>query len=112
MILKSEDDGYSLTDFARKYSQPENDAFLAFAREVATLHHDLILRTPEKLKQGTLWRPEDQDGDLIARSSRSLEPFQTEAIDRTFPASGTCVCWRSAAAPRFKSLTRREGILA
>jgi SAM-dependent methyltransferase len=44
--------------------------------------------TPDKLRNGELWSLEDQDGEIIARSSRILEAFQTEAIDRTFPVSG------------------------
>jgi cyclopropane fatty-acyl-phospholipid synthase-like methyltransferase len=41
-----------------------------------------------KLRNGELWNLEDQDGEIIARSSRVMEAFQTEAIDRFFPASG------------------------
>jgi SAM-dependent methyltransferase len=80
--------GYCLKGLARKLALPENDASLALAEEVVGLHHRLILGTPEKLRNGSLWTLQDQDGELIARSSRALEVFQTEAIDRTFPASG------------------------
>lgn len=80
--------GYSLKGLARKIALPENDASLALAQEVVGLHYKLILGTPEKLRNGELWGLEDQDGELIARSSRALEVFQIEAIDRTFPASG------------------------
>jgi len=81
-------DAYSLRGLAKKLSLPHNDAALALAQEVAGLHHRLILQTPEKLAGGTFWQLADQDGTLIARSSRTLEAFQTEAIDRYFPASG------------------------
>lgn len=80
--------GYSLQGLAKKIALPENDATLALAQEVVGLHHKLILNTPEKLQNGELWKLEDQDGELIARSSRVLEVFQTEAIDQTFPISG------------------------
>jgi 4-hydroxy-2,2'-bipyrrole-5-carbaldehyde O-methyltransferase len=87
-LLKESSAGYELAGLSRSFSRPESDAVMALAEETAGLHHSLILRTPQKLRAGTLWGLEDQDGELIARSSRSLEPFQTEAIDRTFPASG------------------------
>lgn len=80
--------GYFLKGLAKKMALPENDATLALAQEVAGLHHKLILNTPEKLRNGKFWGLEDQDGELIARSSRALEVFQTDAIDRIFPVSG------------------------
>ncbi|MGC2638599.1 MAG: class I SAM-dependent methyltransferase, partial [Acidobacteriaceae bacterium] len=50
--------------------------------------HKLIAGTLPKLRQGELWGLDDQDGELIARSSRILEAFQAEVIRRTFPAQG------------------------
>jgi SAM-dependent methyltransferase len=87
-LLKESSAGYELAGLSRSFSRPESDAVMALAEETAGLHHSLILATPQKLRSGNLWGLEDQDGELIARSSRSLEPFQTEAIDRTFPSSG------------------------
>jgi SAM-dependent methyltransferase len=80
--------GYALKGLAKKLALPQNDAALALLQEVAGLHYKLISQTPERLRNGVLWGLEDQDGELIARSSRILEAFQTEAIDKTFPASG------------------------
>jgi hypothetical protein len=37
---------------------------------VAGLHYKLIMDTPEKLRKGELWALEDQDGEIIALSSR------------------------------------------
>jgi hypothetical protein len=62
-----------------------NDALLALTEEVATLHHNLILSTPAKLKEGRKWTIRDQDGMLIARSSRILESLQNEVIDTVVP---------------------------
>jgi hypothetical protein len=62
---------------------------LALAQEVAKLHHNLILETPEKLRTGLLWQLNDQDGELTARSSRALEAFLITAIDRTFVKHGS-----------------------
>jgi SAM-dependent methyltransferase len=79
--------GFELKGMARKLASPENDAILALLQEVAGLHSGLILKTPAKLRKGELWELGDQDGEIIARSSRVMEAFQTEAIDRAFPAS-------------------------
>lgn len=87
-FLRLKDNKYFLKGLALKMSLPENDATLALAQEVATLHHKLILDTPTKLQNKTLWQLEDQDGELTARSSRALEVFQVAAIDKMFPKSG------------------------
>src|SRR5208283_5275705 len=71
--------GYALKGLAKK---------LALPQEAAGLHSSLISQTVRKLRNGELWNLEDQDGEIIARSSRIMEAFQTEAIDRFFPASG------------------------
>lgn len=80
--------GYGLCGLAKKLAGKENDAMLAMVQEVAGLHHKLIAETLPKLGKGELWSLADQDGELIARSSRILEAFQAEAIERTFPRHG------------------------
>ena len=80
--------GYALKGLAKKLALPQNDAALALLQEAAGLHSNLISQTVGKLRNGELWKLEDQDGEIIARSSRIMEAFQTEAIDRFFPASG------------------------
>ena len=80
--------GYALKGLAKKLALPQNDAALALLQEAAGLHANLISQTVRKLRNGELWNLEDQDGEIIARSSRTMEAFQTEAIDRFFPASG------------------------
>jgi 4-hydroxy-2,2'-bipyrrole-5-carbaldehyde O-methyltransferase len=81
-------DGYALKGLAKKLGDPGNDAAMAMVEEVARLHYKLIANTPAKLRRGELWSMSDQDGELIARSSRILEAFQIEAVDRCFPAGG------------------------
>ncbi len=88
-VLKLDMNGYSLTGIARKLSLSHNDALIAFAQEVTLLHYNLISKTPEKIKHGSLWKLDEQYGEIVARSSRSLEPFQIEAIDQTYPFSGS-----------------------
>ena len=80
--------GYSLRGLARKLAQPKNDPVLAMAQEVVELHHKLITGTISKLRAGDLWTLDDQNGELIARSSRILEPFQAEIIQSAFPGNG------------------------
>ena len=81
--------GYGLRGFlARKLAQPEHDAIAAIFEEIATLHHALIVETPDLLKRGARWTLENQDGVLVARSSRAVEPLVHEAIDRVLPATG------------------------
>jgi protein-L-isoaspartate O-methyltransferase len=80
---------YALRGFlARKLADPDNDAIAAILEEVATLHHRLLLETPERLQSGRRFTLDDQDGVLIARSSRVIEPFVQEAIDDVLPPSG------------------------
>ena len=80
--------GYALKGLAKKLVLPQNDAAMAMILEVAGLHSKLIAGTPRKLRDGELWSLDDQDGEIVARSSRVLEAFQTEGIDRTFPSAG------------------------
>ncbi|HXS77948.1 MAG TPA: class I SAM-dependent methyltransferase [Terracidiphilus sp.] len=87
-LLTTGTSGYSLIGIAKTLARSENDAALAMVQEVAGLHHKLIADTVSKLRHGELWTLADQDGELIARSSRILEAFQTEAIQRTFPGQG------------------------
>jgi SAM-dependent methyltransferase len=86
--LKLDSTGYALKGLAKTLAQPRNDAALALLQEAAGLHARLITHTIPKLRNGELWNLDDQDGEIVARSSRILEAFQTEAIDRFFPTSG------------------------
>jgi cyclopropane fatty-acyl-phospholipid synthase-like methyltransferase len=58
-------------------------------QEITQLHHRLILDTPELLRRGQKWTLADQDGELVARSSRTVEPALFDVIDRSFPRSGS-----------------------
>lgn len=89
-LLSLNDRGYELKGLAKKIALPENDPTLAVAQEVVSLHHRLITETPTKLRAGELWKLDNQNGELTARSSRALEAFQLEALDRFFPKSGRC----------------------
>jgi SAM-dependent methyltransferase len=87
-LLELGPSGYALRGLARTLARPENDAALAMVEEVAGLHHKLIAATLPKIRRGELWTLDDQDGELIARSSRILEAFQAEVIRQTVPEQG------------------------
>lgn len=73
---------------ARRLADPANDDLAAMIEEMATLHHALLLETPGRLRRGELWSLSDQDGTVIARSSRVAEFAICDAIDALFPTSG------------------------
>ncbi|WP_350281898.1 class I SAM-dependent methyltransferase [Nitrosomonas sp.] len=89
-LLSKNDLGYSLKGLAKKLARRENDPTLALAQEVSSLHYDLITKTLTKLRTGELWDLDNQDAELTTRSSRVLEPFQVQALDRFIPKSGPC----------------------
>ena len=86
--LRLDSRGYALKGLAKRLALPQNDAAIAWLEEAAGLHASLITQTVRKLRNGKHWELEDQDGEIIARSSRVMEAFQAAAIDRFFPASG------------------------
>ena len=87
-LLSLRPGGYELRGLARTLARTENDPVLAMVEEVVELHHKLITATIPKVRAGELWSLTDQNGELIARSSRVLEPFQAEIIRSTFPSRG------------------------
>lgn len=56
----------------------------AMFEEVARYHFDAILNAPSKIITGNTYSLQDQDPEVIAKSSRILEPFVEEAIDWAF----------------------------
>ncbi len=86
--LRLDAKGYALKGLAKRLALPQNDAALALLQEVAGLHAKLISQTVRKLRKGELWNLDDQDGEIVARSSRIMEAFQAEAIEQFFLASG------------------------
>lgn len=80
------DGKYRLSGVSQKLAAASgSDPLLAITEEVALLHHSLIMGTPARLRDGGRWTMNDQDGAMIARSSRILEPFQNEVIDTVYP---------------------------
>src|SRR5262245_57890489 len=88
-VLRRGPQGYSLRGMlAKSLARPESDAAAAFVEEVARLHNHLIIETPARLRQQRRFTLADQQGDLIARSSRLAEPFICEAVDEVIPTRG------------------------
>lgn len=87
--IKIDKDQYQLNGISAKLAKADNDSLLAIVQETATLHHKLILHTPQMLVEDKLWTLDDQEGKLIARSSRISEPFQQEMITSVFPKAGS-----------------------
>lgn len=82
-------DGYRLRSrLARHFADPAHDASTALAIETAHLHWRFIMETPERLRAGRAFTLADQDGPLVARSSRAVEPFVREAMDDAIPPRG------------------------
>jgi predicted O-methyltransferase YrrM len=87
--LRLDGDRYELRGYlARRLARPENDAVAAILEEVATLHHMLVLDTPRRLARHQRFALADQDGVLVARSSRLVRPFVHEAVDEVVPHRG------------------------
>jgi SAM-dependent methyltransferase len=87
--LKLTPDGYALRSrLSRQLAQPPNDGIAAMYEEVCTLHHDLITQTPARLREKRSFVMADTDGELIARSSRILEPYILEIVDSVVPEKG------------------------
>lgn len=71
---------------SRLLAAPDNGAGASMFEEVARYHYDAILQAPRRMRGNQAYTLADQDGELIARSSRILEPFVEEAIDWAFSA--------------------------
>jgi SAM-dependent methyltransferase len=73
---------------ARALAEDRNDDLAAILEEVATLHASLLHETPHRVRERRPFTLADQDGTLIARSSRVLEPLLAEVVAEHVPARG------------------------
>ncbi len=82
-------DGYRAAGrLSRQLLSPANDPSLAFLLEIADLHDLYIKRTPRLLREGRRFPLATIDGPLIARSSLTLEPLVSLAVEQTVPKHG------------------------
>jgi 4-hydroxy-2,2'-bipyrrole-5-carbaldehyde O-methyltransferase len=80
---------YSIAgQLSRAVAQPDNDSALALIQETTHLHQALICESLNRAAERRPFRLSDQDGKVVARSSRILEPFVYEAIDQTLASGG------------------------
>ena len=87
--LRRGPDGYTLAGkLARTLADTACDPEAALLEEVANLHYDLIRQLPTRLKEGRAFTLSDLDGEVVARSSRVLEPLISAAMDAVIPKSG------------------------
>jgi SAM-dependent methyltransferase len=77
------DDGcYELRGRAAKaLGRPRNDTVAAALEEVARFHLPVLLHAPAMAHTGRRLTLQDQDGEVIARSTRIVQPFVEEAVD-------------------------------
>ena len=81
--------GYSAASLlARRLGAPEHDPSLAMLEEGLDLHRKLLAETPSRLRAGRPFTLADQDGEIVARSSRLAEPFIHDAISDFVPQTG------------------------
>jgi SAM-dependent methyltransferase len=87
--LRAGPQGYGLRGGpARRLADTANDAAAALIEEAGTLHHRFITESPRRLRDGQPFTLADQNGPLVARSSRMVEPFVCEAVDDAIPRDG------------------------
>jgi len=87
--LRRSPTGYALRGrLARALAEPAHDPAAALVEEVATLHQRWVTEAPRRLRERRLLSLDDLRGDLIARSSRTLEAFIGDAVEAVVPARG------------------------
>jgi 4-hydroxy-2,2'-bipyrrole-5-carbaldehyde O-methyltransferase len=88
-VLRRGPGGYQLRSrIARALADPERDAVAALVEEAGELHHRWITEAPARTRDRRPLQLADVPGDLVARSSRTLEPFVREAVEDVIPPDG------------------------
>ncbi|AOZ02121.1 hypothetical protein BKK81_22675 [Cupriavidus sp. USMAHM13] len=100
---------------SRMLADGGNATLGALFEEVSRYHYDAILQAPQRLRSAQRYTLADQDGVLIARASRILEPLVEEAVDWAFaalPASNASVLEVGCGAGHYLGymLSRRPGL--
>ncbi|HEY6178881.1 MAG TPA: hypothetical protein VIX73_30725, partial [Kofleriaceae bacterium] len=86
--LRRDSAGYALRGWwSRKLAHPRNDVAAAALEEVVQYHQDVLAAAPP-VNGRRRFSLADQDGELVARATRILEPFVQEAMDLVLPRSG------------------------
>lgn len=67
-----------------------NDTWKAFFLARVEIFYDYIIKTPAYLKRKKQFEFSQTYGELFARSSRTVEPFLIDIVDRIIPQAGEC----------------------
>src|SRR5262245_48559343 len=87
--LSLDERGYGVQGrLARRLAEPDHDAMAALIEEAASLHYRMLRELPARAREARPMTLADQDGLLIARSSRVFEPILGEAVDDVVSAGG------------------------
>ncbi len=87
--LRRGGDGYRLRGaLSHKLSDPSNDAALAFFQARVKVLNKFVLKTPALLREGRRLAMDPADGELFARSSRTVEPMIYAIVDELVPRHG------------------------
>jgi len=87
--LRRDNGTYALRGkLARQLAEGSHDDILAYMEEAVTLHYRLLRETPDRARDDRPFTLRDQDGGVVSRSSRALEPLVAEAIDDVVPKKG------------------------
>ncbi len=81
--------GYYLRGyFSKIIVRPKNDSIAALVSEVVHVYHGIVTKTPEMLTQNREFGEWTEYGELIARSSRSVEEGIFPHLDDVIPKTG------------------------
>jgi SAM-dependent methyltransferase len=87
--LGREGERYTLSGrLARGLARKEHDPYRALVLEIASIHHELITRVPQRLRAGRKLGLDPAYGELVARSSRISEPLIRDVLSARVPATG------------------------
>ncbi|KQY29163.1 SAM-dependent methyltransferase [Nocardia sp. Root136] len=73
---------------AKALARPRNDAVAAALEELVRFHLPVLLNGPAMVRSGARLTMSDQDGSIIARSSRIVQPFLEEAVEGVLAPTG------------------------
>ena len=87
--LRKNATGYRIRgSLSRELSDPANGTALAFFQARVHVLNQFVLQTPALLREGKRLTPDPAHGELVARSSRTVEPLIFAIVDELVPRQG------------------------
>jgi SAM-dependent methyltransferase len=84
--IEKNTNGYSIKGkLSKELIKPANDTWRAFLQVRTEVFYDFIISTPSMLKNNRQFKYREDHGELIARSSRTLEPVLLDVVDKIIP---------------------------